>query len=451
MSEHNLRGSRYIEESHVEGDCVPTARVTAVPPEGMRSTRKRPGSKRVTPLKKCPGCGHLNLSSSWRISRQPAILNYRFSSSEKAMRVPRRDLRLAQCLRCGLIFNVALDTDAIPYDSNYENRQCFSSVFKEHLHLVADGIITRHPEVQGGRILEVGCGKGDFLKLICGRANASGIGYDTTYEGTGELTGSQISFHCCYVSATDIQERFDAIICRHVIEHVGAIGAFLEELKKIAMAAGNPVVVLETPDFEWSARHGCFWDVFYEHCNYFSRSCLVYLCERAGFEVVRQEVVFDDQYQLLELKLNELFAPEIKPPGAMVQLDTFIRRAEAPLREIEMKLRCHGASNGWAIWGAGAKGVALVNRLNGFRPDFVIDSNAAKAGCFIPASRVPIISPGDPRIQKLSVILIANPIYAEEINRSLTQSGFKNTVLVADACEESAIAGKAITWQPAGI
>jgi hypothetical protein len=384
----------------------------------------------MTPLKHCPGCSHPHLSKPWTLKRQPVVLNYRFATPADALRVRRRDLRLAQCLRCGLIFNSTLDESAIPYDANYENRQGCSPAFQQHLGALAEGLIKKH-RLQHGRILEVGCGKGDFLAMLCSHAAAKGVGYDTSYEGPGVCSKPGLRFHRRYVTAQDIRTRFDAVICRHVVEHIGGIGAFLAGLRTIAAAAGDPVIVIETPAFEWIARHDCFWDIFYEHCNYFTQACLAYLCVRAGFVVVRQRLVFGGQYQVLELKVRRS-APAIpQPPGASVRMAAFARRADAALHRLEEKLQRRGAAQGWAIWGAGAKGVALVNRLRRLPPRFVIDANVAKQGCFIPGSRIPVIAPGDPRIRGLALILIANPNYAAEITFTLRQGGFGTTILTA--------------------
>jgi SAM-dependent methyltransferase len=357
------------------------------------------------------------------------VLNYRFATRAKAMGMLRRDLRLVQCEHCGLIFNSTLEPDLIPYDKNYENRQCFSQVFQEHLVSVADQLIGRY-QLTGGRILEVGCGKGDFLRLLCKRAGADGVGYDTSYEGPATTMGRRVRFHDRYVKARDIRSPFDAVICRHVIEHVGNLRPFLAELRALTAAAGDPVVVLETPAIEWVSESRCFWDIFYEHCNYMSQPCLAYLCEQAGFCVVRHKTVFGGQYQLLEMKACAAEIPVVHTaPAIPVRLGVFARQSEAGVQMMINKLRRHGSEKGWAIWGAGAKGVALVNWLRSQPPRFVVDSNPAKQGGFIPGSRVPIIVPDDPRILKLALVLIANPNYTAEITSTLRQAGFSNRIL----------------------
>jgi len=368
------------------------------------------------------------VSAAFRLPDQPVVLNYRFHSADDASRVPRRDIALVQCANCGLVFNAEFDANAVPYDERYENRQCFSPAFQQHLDGLAQSLIARHG-LRGGRILEIGCGKGDFLRLICAAASALGTGFDTTYEGP--LREANVEFHRQYATPTDVKGSFGALICRHVIEHVPNIGAFLRELHSLARAAGDPVAVLETPSFEWIVRHGCFWDVFGEHCNYFGVPTLAFLAETAGFQVLRHSVVFGEQYQLLELRLAGTGQPGANPPGIRERysLDVFSREFTNTRRKLEERLLGAGAANGWAVWGAGAKGVALVNQITIRPPDLVVDSNPAKQGCVIPGTSIPVVSPDDARVPAVPVILIVNPNYLEEIKRHLAALGFRHTLL----------------------
>jgi ubiquinone/menaquinone biosynthesis C-methylase UbiE len=395
----------------------------------------------------CPGCGHRGLSAPFCLPRQPVVLNYRFRCAEDAARIRRRAVTLRQCRNCGLVFNATFDINAIPYDENYENRQSFSPTFQEHLDTLAAGL-TKRNKLQGGRILEVGCGKGDFLRLLCATAKAEGVGYDTSYESREEPAG--LEYHKRYVGAADVTRPFDAVICRHVIEHVPEIGTFLRELWEIAVAAGDPVVVLETPRFEWIVEQLSLWDLFYEHCNYFLTASLAHLCRLNGFRVMRQRGVFGDQYQVLEMKvaksfrnrpdpddypawLCELPKPRAHshPPGVPKEADLgeFSGRARRHLDGLAKRIAKAAGGSGWAVWGAGAKGVALVNHLRGSKPRCVVDSNPAKQGGVLPGCRIPIVAPDDARLLKLGLIVIPNPNYAREIGDVLRQRGFAGRTL----------------------
>lgn len=369
------------------------------------------------------------LTGSLVIPNQPVVLNYRFSTPSAAQQVQRRDIDLVQCRSCGLIFNSSFEPDIIPYDQNYENGQSHSAAFEAHLTSIATRLV-RTNHLEGGTLLEIGCGKGDFLRLICRLAGARGDGYDTTYAAGMENEASGLQFSRHYVTAADIRHPYQAILCRHVVEHVPEIGSFLRSVRDIAMASGHPVVALETPRVEWIFEQLSFWDIFYEHCNYFSEATLDHLCRRAGFEVVGHHRVFGDQYQLVELRVTSKVQNEpLKDISDASDLERhakrMMERADLMSRQIEESAR----GLPWAVWGAGAKGVSLINRFATLAPALVIDSNPAKQGGIISGTSVPIIAPHDPRILQLRLIVIANPNYAPEIQAKLQGIGFNGTTL----------------------
>jgi SAM-dependent methyltransferase len=384
-------------------------------------------------LSSCPGCDSSALEAELRLERQPVILNYRFASPAEARAVPRRDLHLRECGECGLIFNAALDEAAIPYDQKYENRQTFSPAFLELLEQTADTLGARYG-LAGGTVLEVGCGKGDFLRLLCRRAGARGFGYDTSYEARDPHDDRHeedgVRFFRRYVTADDVRGELRLVVCRHVVEHVSAIGGFLRLLRDISRAGGGAPIYVETPAWDWITDTGAFWDVFYEHCNYFPTTTLRRLAELAGLATLDQRLIFGGQYQALELRplgANERVAITAPPAPSLAR---FAASFEAARRSLEARLREKGSASGWAIWGAGAKGVCLANALEHMSPSFVIDSNPAKQGMFIPGTDVPVIAPSDARVKDVSVILIANGNYLAEIQAVLTTSGILAALLV---------------------
>ena len=60
------------------------------------------------------------------------------------------------------------------------------------------------------------------------------------------------------------------------------------------------VVFFELPDTERVLTEAAFWDIYYEHCSYFTRGSLARLFRRTGFEPHRLWKAYDDQYLLLE-------------------------------------------------------------------------------------------------------------------------------------------------------
>lgn len=380
-------------------------------------------------IRTCTGCGSTKLSAPVVIPGQPVIMNYRFPTAASARKIPRRSLELVECRQCGLIYNQAFDEAAVPYDENYENRQDQSPVFARHTEFVARWFTDQMPDYP--RILEVGCGKGIFLKSLVSLCRGTADGYDTSYEGPTGRRGN-ITFHRSYVRSLDVRKPYDAVVCRHVVEHVAGIGQFLGELRDIAAAAGDPVVFLETPRLEWIIQSRSAWDIFHEHCNYFTEDALRRLVRLSGFRVLRQRRAFGGQYQLVSLRLAR--KPHRSPPAsgtrwiqplAALSRDVFPRLAKRVERE-----RKGGA---WAIWGAGAKGMCLANRSAGTPPVCLFDMNPAKQGIFVPGAAVPVVEPTRASLAGIRLVVIVNPTYQLEIQTMLSSLGYAGRTLTLES------------------
>jgi SAM-dependent methyltransferase len=378
----------------------------------------------VCKLAACPGCFHSSPGDQFFLPQMPVVLNYRCSSSAEARNVARRDIRLRECRHCGLIYNEVLDRMAISYDEGYENSQAHSPKFVETCRQTARNLAAGRVD-EKSVVLEVGCGKGDFLKMLCDQFSCKGIGYDTSCEFSGVTAEGRVTFFQRYVTAEDIQENLDLIVCRHVVEHVPDIRDFLCLLRDLAVKGGQPVVYLETPAFEWIVDHQAFWDVFYEHCNYFTMPALRYLAESVGFKVLNHQRIFGGQYQSLELCVpsSTVVIPTGVAPGSEPLLLAFAQGVSSACHNLEENLRSAGAGRNWMIWGAGAKGVTLANTLTNLPPAFIIDSNPAKQGRFIPGTGTPVIAPSALRSHQPSLIYVANSNYLPEIRRTLEDMG----------------------------
>jgi SAM-dependent methyltransferase len=374
----------------------------------------------------CPGCG-ADAVTAMRIGDQPVVLNYRYTDPSSARAVPRGDLDLVQCRRCGLVSNAAFRAALLPYDARYENSQSHSPAFRRYLETLADALVERH-DIRGKRVLELGCGKGAFLTLLAERGHNTGVGYDTTWEDHGDPRDPRLRFVPARLTAVDVGQRYDAVVCRHVIEHVPDVRSFLRELAAIADAAGDPLVMLETPALEWICDHACFWDLFYEHCNYFPRPTLAWLCLQAGFDVLAHDDGFDAQYQVLWLRRTTRPPAGDVPTVAAVDLAAAATTMERRRLGLQQDLATVDATRGWAIWGAGAKGVTLAHRMAA-PPRCLIDTNPAKQGGYIPGLAAPIVAPDAAVVCEVGVIVIVNPNYAGEIRADLHVRGFNGRIM----------------------
>lgn len=131
-----------------------------------------------------------------------------------------------------------------------------SAFFQTHLRAVA-GIIER--DLGRERLVEVGCGKGFFFEMLL----ADGFdvtGFDPTYEGNNPRIVKGYF-------RPGVMQPSRALILRHVLEHVPDPYDFLCQLRDAN--GGSGLIYIEVPCFDWICENRAWFDVFYEHVNYF--------------------------------------------------------------------------------------------------------------------------------------------------------------------------------------
>jgi hypothetical protein len=82
------------------------------------------------------------------------------------------------------------------------------------------------------------------------------------------------------------------------------------------------------------------------------------------------------------------------------------------------------------IWGAGSKGVAFLSML-GLADEvaFAVDVNPAKHGMFMPGTGHEIVAPERLTEIRPGVVIVMNPVYADEIKQDLSRLGLDANVL----------------------
>ena len=372
----------------------------------------------MSQLNKCPVCQSNILTIFLERERVPICQNLIINDQRSAMEIPLGDLSLAVCGECGFIYNQAFDSSIISYGHDYDNTQSFSGVFTEYLSQLACALVF-DKGVQNCRIVEVGCGKGLFLRKLTELGGNIGYGFDPSYVGPATDLDGHIHFEKSYYGPECAVIPADVIICRHVIEHVPNP---LDLLHSIRLALANsPLakVFIETPCVEWILKKQVMWDFFYEHCSYFTAASLTTAFETAGFRVDNVRSVFGDQYLWLEAK--PLYSGDkltiSKKPGSLPDLATRFSASESELRRVlETRIEELAREGGLAIWGAGAKGVTLANLIDPKRKWIacVVDLNPNKQGHYIPGTGHPIVGCQYLPEYGIKTAILMNPNYRQE-------------------------------------
>jgi len=331
-----------------------------------------------------------------RLENLPVYQNKMFDTEVAARACPRGDVRLVQDEVSGLVSNVAFDPSRLDYDKSYQNEQGHSLAFQGHLAEVME-TIERH--FRSMRILEIGCGKGAFLDQLR-QSGHDAWGIDPAYEGDAP-----------YIIKAEFEPglgiRGEAIVMRHVLEHIPQPLTFLETVRQANDSQG--MIYIEVPCFDWILRKRAWFDVFYEHVNYFRLADFGRM-----FGNVRQAGhLFGGQYIYAVAELASLRDPALSGPSDSVAAPSDF------FASIDRCLAVRDVAAKRVVWGGAAKGVMFSHHLlaRGLPLDFVIDVNPAKQGKFIASSGLQVYSPraGLAELDRGADIFVMNSNYLAEI------------------------------------
>lgn len=381
---------------------------------------------------RCPACdgGHVEQMAS--LGPVPVLCGSLWDSREEALATPSAELDLVGCHGCGHVWNRAFDPALVEYDAKYDNALDFSPVFNDYAQALADRLVDTF-DLRGRDVVEIGSGKGEFLRLLCAAGDNRGVGYDPTYEGP-EVDGG-IRFVREFFTPSSASEAVDFVSCRHVLEHLDDPSAFLLDVRKAVQDRPVPMY-FEVPNAEFNFAETGPWDLIYPHVAYFSDTSLRALLGRAGFQVDRLEPSFNGQFLSAEVRV----APGTTETG-LWDVDRASTLASAYVSAIERQLgettrwreRLHELSERGpvALWGAGSKGVTFLSLVDDDRQiATVVDANPRKWRRHLPQVGHEIVAPSEVATRSVRTVLVMNPAYHQEIRDAVRDSGARAEVLV---------------------
>ena len=386
----------------------------------------------------CPSCGGLAATAFYSVRETPVTCTSIFDTPQQAMAVPMERVELVVCQGCGLIYNAAFDSARAEIGARYESSQAASAHFSTFARSLAKSWVDRHALV-GRTVLEIGCGHGDFLRLLLGEGVASAVGIDPLATPEPGPATARLELRAGLFDASTPDVKAAAAVCRHTLEHVHAVHEFLLALAAWARREPGRVVLFELPATERLITERAFWDVYYEHCNYFTADSLIRAFELAGFEVTHQERVYGDQYLTIEGRIRHGAAPPAQyvPAGWPAQCRSFGEEVRATVARCDRRLEEMAEHGGpIVLWQGAAKTVGFLAALG--RADLVhsaVDLSPQRQGRFLPGSGLPVHAPAELQQIAPKHVILMNPVYVGEVRAMLESLGVRATLLtVNDLC-----------------
>lgn len=366
----------------------------------------------------CPVCASSSTTLFLRRPRVPVHQNLLMRDQRRATQMTRGDLEMTVCRDCGFIFNAAFDLSNLSYGEKYENTQTCSPLFNEYVSDLARYLVDERG-VRNCSVVEVGCGRGQFIRQLVEMHGAGNRGYgiDPSYVGPLSESDGRLQFRRSNYGPECADISADVVVCRHVIEHVPDPLAFLRLIRRALTRSPDARLFFETPCAAWILRNRVIWDLFYEHCSLFTSASLATAFESCGFTVERIRHVFGEQYLWFEAGLGAHTLPVTKDAATVPLMAEQFAAGERKLRrDWEVRLGELRAAGEVALWGAGAKGVTFANLIDPERRwiDCVVDLNPAKQGCYLPGTGHPIVSYKSLGERGVATAVLMNPNYRDE-------------------------------------
>jgi 2-polyprenyl-3-methyl-5-hydroxy-6-metoxy-1,4-benzoquinol methylase len=317
------------------------------------------------------------------------------------------DLEVCQCSGCGL---VQLSNDPVPYYREVIRAAAFSEEMKE-FRMEQFGSFIAEYALQGKKIIEIGCGCGEYLSLMR-QSGGEAYGLEYSEESASYCLSNGLKVSQGFIETSNGRldyAPFDGFYILNFLEHLPHPNALLRGIYKNLM--DDAVGMVEVPNFDMILRNKLFSEFIGDHLLYFTKETLDITLRSNGFEIIEcNELWYDYILSALVKKKPQTDLSNFDNYRAQLKIDLedYIRRFEP--RKV-------------AIWGAGHQALAIISLMNlADKVRYVVDSASFKQGKYTPASHVPIVSPEALNSDPVDAVIIMAASYSDEVAKIVRQN-----------------------------
>ena len=330
------------------------------------------------------------------------------------------DLNLFQCSSCGL---VQLSEKPVSYYKEVIRASSFSDEMKKFRGEQFLSWVDKY-NLKGKSILEVGCGRGEYLSILKQTEVSLAHGIEYSKESVSSCINSELSVTKGFFGDENFvlpKQKYDGFICLNFMEHWPNPNKVLAHLKK--NLSEDAIGIIEVPNFDMILKQGLYSEFISDHLFYFTKDTLTFMLNYNGFEVIECSVIWHDYILsavVRKRKRIDLSLLKSRKLNVETELNSFIDKFEK--KEV-------------AIWGAGHQSLAVMSLAkleNKIR--YVVDSAPFKQGKYTPATHFPIVAPIELVNNPVKAVIIIAASYSNEVARIMknTYQHIKYVVIVED-------------------
>ena len=214
------------------------------------------------------------------------------------------DFKIYYCSFCKTAFSLPFLTDqelAESYPAEYEAynmRKSFTSLLQIVKYKSDLSLLKKNLSKANASLFEIGAGRGEFLN------QAKNVGFSVSGLEPGQAGRAaaiklfKIELRPGYAGELEFKEKYDAIVMRHVFEHIGEPVKVLEKIK--SGLADHGILFLKLPRLDsWEAKFfKKYWHGYDlpRHRFHYSAEGIIKMLKNSGFsqvEIIRENVPSD--------------------------------------------------------------------------------------------------------------------------------------------------------------
>lgn len=311
------------------------------------------------------------------------------------------NLAIYQCSKCGLVQH---NLEPVPYYKEVIRAVAFSpEMGKFRLEQLGAWVLKNH--LENKKILEVGCGKGEYIELLQKAGARDVVGLEFSDGNIAAANKAGFTVQQGYLDSgfkLPSNFKFDAFAIFSFLEHWPNPNEGLAILHSFLSEGASGLV--EVPNFELILSKGLYSEFTTDHIFYFDKKSFTFLLEKNGFEVISIESVWYDY----------ILSAQVRKKSSL-DIDNFLKIQNSVKTQLNAFIDQFDL-NQVAIWGAGHQALAVI-AMAGIAPriKYVVDSAPFKQGKYTPATHLPIVSPELLLNDPARAIVIMAAGYSDEI------------------------------------
>lgn len=319
------------------------------------------------------------------------------------------DFELCQCSGCGL---VQFNNEPVPYyrNSTRAGERCDVLV---QLRKEQYTYMIKKFNLSGKKLVEIGAGKGGFLKTLKELTDYNikeyGLEYNEEFvkiareiEGVNVQQGNPESADTIINGAP-----FDAFTSFAYPARLIDPNAMMQCIYK--NTTDDVVGLIMVPSMEHLLSTVGYYDITVDHIAYYDIETLRFLLQKNGFEIIEHgESAGIYLYAYVKKRKKYDLENAWKNVGLLAnEVSSFITKK----RRLGKKI---------AVWCAGHFAFTVLAMIESPRDiEYIIDNATFKIGRYSPATHVPIYGPEYFKKNPVDIIMILGPIYVEELVKEI--------------------------------